>query len=265
MGLFDKRSAYEKEWDQLMKREQLFWEKHQTKEESALNKKIEEHIPEKLQETLEKAFLKAFTLVFEKGSGIIEKTYQKDKIEQDYKVNQYANEVKQNRKTLRAFSKKAETAGKTNLVLSGVSGVGLGVLGIGIPDIPLFTAMIFRNIYEIALHYGFGYESKEEQYFILLLIKGAVSYGEAFVRTDQEVERFIATEQCPEQYEEKKVLEACSKSLSGELLYMKFLQGIPIVGAVGGAYDAIYMKQIAAYGKLKYKKRFLQNKVAKKL
>ena len=47
-----------------------------------------------------------------------------------------------------------------------------------------------------------------------------------------------------------------SRMLSRELLYMKFLQGIPVVGAVGGAYDAIYMKQIAVYAKLKYQKRF---------
>ena len=41
---------------------------------------------------------------------------------------------------------------------------------------------------------------------------------------------------------------------------MKFLQGIPIVGAVGGFYDAIYMKRITKYVNLKYKKRFLKKK-----
>ena len=41
------------------------------------------------------------------------------------------------------------------------------------------------------------------------------------------------------------------------LLYMKFLQSIPIVGAVGGAYDFVYMKQINEYARIKYHKRFL--------
>lgn len=41
---------------------------------------------------------------------------------------------------------------------------------------------------------------------------------------------------------------------------MKFLQGIPVVGAVGGAYDVIYMKQINKYGELKYRRRFFYNK-----
>ena len=51
--------------------------------------------------------------------------------------------------------------------------------------------------------------------------------------------------------------------MSGELLYMKFLQGIPIVGAVGGAYDFVYMKQINEYAKIKYHKRFLAEKIYK--
>ena len=38
---------------------------------------------------------------------------------------------------------------------------------------------------------------------------------------------------------------------------MKFLQGIPLVGAVGGAYDVVYMKQISAYARLKYQRRLL--------
>ena len=49
--------------------------------------------------------------------------------------------------------------------------------------------------------------------------------------------------------------------LSKELLYMKFLQGVPVIGAVGGAYDVIYMKQISEYANLKYQRRFLQEKI----
>lgn len=42
-----------------------------------------------------------------------------------------------------------------------------------------------------------------------------------------------------------------------QILYMKFLQGIPVVGAVGGAYDAVYMKRITEYAELKYRHRYL--------
>ena len=51
-----------------------------------------------------------------------------------------------------------------------------------------------------------------------------------------------------------------SSMLSKELLYMKFLQGIPVAGIIGGAYDVVYMKQISEYADLKYHKRFLLGK-----
>ena len=48
-----------------------------------------------------------------------------------------------------------------------------------------------------------------------------------------------------------------ANALSHELLYMKFLQGIPIAGIVGGVFDAVYLKRIADYADLKYRRRFL--------
>jgi len=149
-----------------------------------------------------------------------------------------------------------------NLLFSGVSGVGLGLLGIGLPDIALFTATIFRSIYEIALHYGYSYDSEEEQYYILCLIQGAVAYGEDMFSINQEINDYIDMNCLPIGYERQTYIDKTASFLSKELLYMKFLQGIPIVGAVGGAYDAIYMKQIVEYANLKYKRRFLLEKGA---
>ena len=54
-------------------------------------------------------------------------------------------------------------------------------------------------------------------------------------------------------------IKKASKTLSSELLYMKFLQGIPIVGAVGGAYDVVYLQRVNEYAKLKYHYRYLFN------
>ena len=58
-------------------------------------------------------------------------------------------------------------------------------------------------------------------------------------------------------YERKAQISLSSASLSSELLYMKFLQTIPLVGVVGGAFNAVYMKKILKYAKLKYHRRFL--------
>ena len=257
MRLFDKRTPLQKEWKKLEVQEQKFLQKRLEKKKSILNQKLEEKIPPKLQGTLDAAFAKAFALIFEKGTGVIEKTYQREKLEQDYQVRQYTADVKQNSKSLRAFSKKARDTGTKNLLLSGASGIGMGVLGIGLPDIPVFTGMILKNIYETALHYGYSYESREEKYFILLLIQGAVSYGETLCEIDSKLNEFISCGTLPEVYQEKKQIEETAGALSKELLYMKFLQGIPVVGAVGGAYDAIYMKRITEYAGLKYRHRYL--------
>lgn len=257
MRLFDKRTPLQKEWDKLEVQEQKFLQKRLEKKESILNQKLEEKIPPKLQGTLDAAFAKAFALIFEKGTGVIEKTYQREKLEQDYQVRQYTADVKQDSKSLRAFSKKARDTGTKNLLLSGASGIGMGVLGIGLPDIPVFTGMILKNIYETALHYGYSYESREEKYFILILIQGAVSYGETLCEIDGKLNEFISCGTLPEEYQEKKQIEETAGTLSKELLYMKFLQGIPVVGAVGGAYDAIYMKRITEYAGLKYRHRYL--------
>ena len=55
------------------------------------------------------------------------------------------------------------------------------------------------------------------------------------------------------------MIQNTAQVLSGELLYMKFLQGIPIVGVVGGAFDLKYMKEITTYAEIKYRKRYYRN------
>mgnify|MGYP002225408700 FL=1 len=89
------------------------------------------------------------------------------------------------------------------------------------------------------------------------MIQGAISYGETLCEIDGKLNEFISCGTLPEEYQEKKQIEETAGALSKELLYMKVLQGIPVVGAVGGAYDAIYMKRITEYAGLKYRHRYL--------
>ena len=252
----EKDSPLEKEWQKVEKQERLFLQKRMEKRDSKWNQFLEQRVPENLQNTLDTAFSKAFYLIFEKGTGIIEKTYQREELENTYKINEYAAQLRGNKKSLKAFSKKASGSGKRNLLLAGVSGIGLGVLGIGLPDIVLFTGLMLKSIYEIALSYGFDYQEKAEKQFILLLIQGAVSYGERLEEVNRKLNCFIDTGVIFDGEGIESDIRNTADSLSGELLYMKFLQGIPIVGAAGGAYDAVYMKQIVKYAELKYRRRF---------
>ena len=256
--MFQKKTPYQKEWEKFVKKEQKYLDKQKEKKESFLNQKLEEKVPEKLQGTLDTAFAKAFHLIFEKGTTVIEKTYHKEEIEKQYQINEFTNQVRQDKKSLRTFSKNAKGSGTKNLVMSGAAGIGMGILGVGIPDIPVFTAMILKSIYEIAMHYGYSYETEEEQYFILLLIQGAVSHGEEMVTIDNKINNYISSSIWVKEESKEEMIQKTASYLSKELLYMKFLQGIPVVGAVGGAYDVVYLKQITEYANLKYERRFLE-------
>ena len=253
----------EKEWGKVVNRELAYLGKRTEKSESKFNQFLEKKIPSGLQNTLDKAFSKAFHTVFEKGTGVIEKTYKKEEIKKQYQINDYVAGLSDTRKALKAFSKKASGSGNINLAISGVSGVGLGVLGIGIPDIVVFTGLVLKSIYEIALNYGFDYENEDERRFILLLIQGALTHGSKMQEINGRVDAYIENDRHVAAETLEDCIEAAAGCMSKELLYMKFLQGIPVVGAVGGAYDAIYMKQIVKYAELKYRRRFLVSRKKK--
>ena len=140
--MFQRKRALDIEWEKLQKREKRFLSARENQKESFINQKLEEKVPTKLQETLDKAFAKAFGLIFEKGTGVIEKTFRPEEMKKDFKIKEFTNEVRQSRKSLKAFGKKAEATGNINLAVSGLAGVGMGILGVGIPDIPVFTGLI---------------------------------------------------------------------------------------------------------------------------
>ncbi|MGC4018130.1 MAG: EcsC family protein [Muricomes sp.] len=264
MAAFQRKSPLQKERGDLDKRERRFLEKRMQKKGSFLTQTLDGKVPDKLQDVMNAAFAKAFQFIFERGTGVIEKTYDRERITEDTLIRQYASEVRQTGKDLKAFSKAANRSGTKNLLLSGGAGVGMGILGIGIPDIPVFTGLILKNIYEIALQYGYSYDSREEKYYILLLIQGAMSHGTEMKRIDEEINEYIRHQVLPENYRIERQIRGTADALSRELLYMKFLQGIPIVGAVGGVYDAVYMKQITEYVSLKYRRRRLEEKKTEK-
>ena len=73
----EKQPLIKKEWLKLVKEERAYLKKRMDKKDSKLNQLLEKKVPEKLQGTLDAAFSKAFFVVFEKGTGVIEKTFKK--------------------------------------------------------------------------------------------------------------------------------------------------------------------------------------------
>ena len=263
-----KKSPWEKEWDDLAKREIKFTAKRKDGPTFVLIQKLDRFIPAKLTGTLNSAFFKGFQLIFEKGTGVIEKTYDKNKKEADFKVNTLAHELMGNRKSAKSFTRQARSAKATNLLISSVEGVGLGLVGAGIPDIPLFIAMVLKSVYEIALSYGYDYECEEEKIFILKLIEAAMCDEDEFIRKNQEFNDIIdyiawhgdvIGEWTIGKEEQMKIT---SEALSKEMIYTKFLQGQMIIGVAGGIFDPVYVNRISDYAVLKYRRRFLGSKLA---
>ena len=256
------RTPLQKEWDKLIKQENALLAKKAEKKPTKLSVLLENKVPQNLQNTLNNAFEKAFATVFTKGTVVIEKTYNREKAShQAFVSHTMASRAKPRRAELKNVNKNATKSSAANLAASTVTGVGLGVLGIGIPDIVLFVSFVLKNMYQIATGYQLDYRTERERKFILLVIQGALAGGENQRVINTAIDFYIQNGYFADDKPLEEYIKDCSASLAGELLYMKFLQGIPVVGAVGGVYDFVYMKQINSYARIKYYKRYLSNRI----
>lgn len=259
-----KVSPIEKELYKIERREQkllYYAEKH--KADPVWKTELEKRIPEKVLSGLQKAFSKAFYFVFEKGVAVIEKTYDKSSIEKDFRVNDYAVDIKGSRKEIGHMRSSAFKSNAINTVATTIEGIGLGALGIGLPDIVLWVGILLRGVYETALKYGFDYETPEEKLLILKMIETSMASGEEWTDLNAEIENYIVQDAfvVPGDNELKEQIEKTSAAFATEMLVTKFIQGIPVVGILGGATNPVYYQKIMRYVQLKYRKRYLMGKL----
>lgn len=250
----------EREWNHLISKEQKFLRDRGKQKENPIYGKIQQVIPPNLQSTLEKGFEKGFEIVFEKGTGIIEKTYNRKKIEDEYKIFDYGKKLDARRGGLKKLSQNAQKSKAVNMTVTAVEGGVMGVLGVGVPDIPVFLGLLLKSVYEISLHYGYHYDTPEEQLFILQLMETAMSRGRELQKKDLAINRWIETKDKSDKsvsVERLAQIQKTSQKLSEALLYVKFIQTLPIVGVIGGAVDAWCLNEITTYAQLKYQRRYL--------
>lgn len=280
----DKKTPLDKEWDSFLKRENKTLKRYGTRKDPFWEKKLHKAVPDGLREKLEDAFYKAFCVILENGTGVIEKTFSREKLEAEFKTREYAGRLYPVRKNLAAGRKLAARQAAAGVAGACAEGAVLGLLGIGLPDIPLFLAALLRGMYTQALHFGVDYRSPEEQELLLELLALSLYSGEDFKERDAALNRKLyqmarrahgaappgktpafgaaPPEKGPADLDAA-ALNA-SRALSGELLYMKFLQGVPIAGVIGGLYDGIYMKKVTGYAAIKLERRYLLGKLQEK-
>ena len=258
-----RKTPWQKEWSNLLRAEARY-QKHRTDgPTSLLVMKLDRFIPEKLSGTLGAAFFKAFQAIFEKGTRLIEMTYNSQRRKADFKVTHYANELYGDYRSARQFTKNARGSRLFNLLISFLEGTLLGLVGLGIPDIPLFIAMVLKGVYEVALSYGYDYHDENEKIFILKVIAGAMKDDEEFIEADAQLNADIDViardygEIGGWSIDKNDQIRITSDSLVKEMIYTKFIQGWAIVGIFGGVFDPVYQNRITKYAMLKYRRRFL--------
>lgn len=226
------------------------------KKENGLMEKVQSKIPKQLTETLEAAFQKAFWTVFEKGTGVIEKTFDKKRISYTHEMQERLFKEEGSRKRLRELDSASKRMKWKNLSMTALEGGGLGLLGVGLPDIPLFIGILLKGIYEVALSYGFEYESKEERLYILSLISAALSDEEDCCQHMNQAEKCLMENVIPA-WDMEQEIAGTSKILSEKMLTAKFIQGLPVAGVLGGISNAAVYQKVIDFAMLKYKKRYL--------
>lgn len=255
-----RKNHWEKEWDNCLKKEISYLNKNYARKENYIQKNWANKVPTELENALYNAFALSFKTIFEKGTIAIEKTMKLDELENNYKINNYAYELKNDKKTLRKFPTDVKISNANNVLFSAVKGISLGALGVGLPDIPILITTIFRGIYKIAVKYGYEFNTVKEQFFILTIIETAFVTGEKLDENNSILNEFIQKYEISNYYDQQEKIEDISHLLSTELITMKFIQGVPIVGAVGGVYDAIFIERILKLANIKYYRRFLLDK-----
>lgn len=257
MGILRKSDPWVKEFQQVWRQEQKFLSRYARVPEMRPGQMLEDRAPQKLMETIHTAFVKAFGVVFDKGDPIIAKAGKQELRQETFQLNQFAAELREDKQSLRAFVKEADRAGRGNVLLSGAAGIGMGLFGVALPDVPLFTAMLLKCVYETGESFGFRHESEAERLYVLRIIETALCWGEELRRRNAELDAYAQTETWPTGHGLEQQMQATARRLSQTVVGSKFLQNIPIVGAVGGAEDALCMERVRRYAAIKYRKRFL--------
>lgn len=246
-----------KKEDKLISRkDSTFW-----KEKVApLTDPIAKRIPKQMDDMFQKAFESGFLFLFEKGTPLIEKSYQTEKATMKFEINQFILDKSFSKANLKRFRRQANRSIMKNHALSSIEGSVMGFFGIGLPDIPVFLSVILKSIYEIALSYGFDYQSKVEQMYILSVLCASLTTGDEkrmFARQCDLIGSYIDQKIQYLSYDVEEMIKVTSRKLANQVVFSKFVQGLPVVGVSGGITNYQLLRKITDMANIKYQKRFL--------
>ena len=74
--------------------------------------------------------------------------------------------------------------------------------------------MLLKSVYEVALHFGYSYDTEEEKYFILKIIQGALAHGRELDHYNSQLNDFIDDGLLPESYDETAQIRAAAETMN---------------------------------------------------
>lgn len=244
--------TWQREWARQTREENRWRRQAAHRQPGKLHIQLEEKVPQAVRETLTAAFGSAFSAALA-GEPLLRRT-----TSSRAEARRLAQADRQLR-TVERFGSVRNT-GRSAVIpaaaAAAVRGTGLGLLGIGLPDIPLFTASLLRSMGQIARGYGYGTSTRRERRIMLLMLNAALTDGPDYSQAAERLDQVMMGTRMDETPERELARQVAGK-LAERLLYAKFLQGIPLAGAVGGVLDSRLTAQLLDYAALKYNRRFL--------
>ena len=256
--------SYSRSITRLLKQEERLLRRRSPAPFAPQTEKLRARIPQTLRTTLERAFEKGFSLLFGPGgTRFLDVTYAKAKLEQQAEVWESPLSAREARKALAALERGSGMDSALSSAAAGAEGMVLGLLGVGLPDIPVLLAWMLRSLYQSAARYGFSCDTPAERFYLLLLLQGALSEGDARRTLSERADRFgrALDHGWAVSFDLDGAVIRTAALLSDRLLLTKFIQGLPVVGVLGGAANFPLSSAVNQYGALKYKKRFLEKKI----
>ncbi|MBL6988756.1 MAG: EcsC family protein [Bacteriovoracaceae bacterium] len=127
-------------------------------------------------------------------------------------------------------------------------------------DVPAIIVLALRTIYKIGLCYGFEPTTVEDEEFVLMILatSGANTMSEkiAALTLIKGVEKKIAKDLA---------VQKLANQLTTNMAKRKFLQIVPVVGAVvGGGINGMFMKDVGLAAQRSFQNKWLEQKVSKK-
>ena len=286
----DLTRAYDRQLERLRRREEQLFRRDAARRKGRILSWAEKRVPDKLMATMDAAFYTAFQVLFQRGTGLLGRTIPARKLLGERYLKEYAIKKAPGARSMGAFHRSAVLSGALTTAAAtaegcvlGLLGMGLpdipilmsillravyhtavryGLLGMGLPDIPILMSILLRAVYHTAVRYGFAYDTKGERSYILLLLCAALTTGpdrKTYSDRADELGRLLDQEQVPWGDLEAQMREA-ARALAGAMLVPKFLQGMTIIGVVGGASNFSTSRRVTEMANLKYQRRFLEKK-----